>query len=444
MKPLPPKKPTWFAFVLAMYFLAPAALADVTIEFDKIPEAEFRVYEGGSYVASVESSDLKQPTLVHMYVAGPLGTVDSKEYLVESYTYEKESTHDFSWNGLINNQYLKAGKYELRFKSGGLYQDQKTALTHKFDLTDPFKITTNNDEGGENDQDDDDSDGDDEEDSGIDLDVESTEPVCAELRVDGKLYKFYEKLEAGAHKIEVEALIKEAKLEPGAHKWELYVDTEKCGGSEEEERVIASGQFDVEGAENDYSQFCGKFTDIQPNDPDCPAIGYVYSIGAMTGYPDGTFRKEKILQRDESAKISLKAFKLFVDSTDYCKGKSPYPDITLTGLEADWSAQYVCRGTETGMITGYEGGEDKGKFIPERLVNMAEFLALILRNLEDPMPSRETASYPNIPSGHWFSGFFKYAQTNSLLDVTDVKPTDGVSRVQVAKTLYKLHLLGKL
>ena len=449
MKPTFFKKPTLFALIFSIFFLTPITLADVMIEFNEEPQAEFKVYEGDNFTASVHLSDLNQPTLVHMYLVGPLGVNDVKEYLVESYTYPKEGDHTFSWNGLIDNKFLKAGSYELRFKSGGLYQDEKSALNHKFKLTDPFKVTVNEDSGtgssdGENAEDEANNGKDDDDVSGIGFEVESTEPICGELRVDGNFYKLYEKLENGEHKVDLKGLIEAAKLKAGPHEWKLYVDSLKCGGNADIEREIASGQFEVEGSETDYSIFCGEFTDIEPNDPDCPAIGYVYSIGAMTGYPDGTFRKQTTLLRDQLAKVSLKAFDLFVENADYCKGKDPYPDVTVSGPEADWSAQYVCRGTEQGMITGYKGGDEAGQFIPDRLVNVAEFLALILRNLDETMPSTDSSSYPGVPAGQWYSGFFKFANTNSLLDSVTVKPTDDVSRLGVAKVLYKLHLLNKL
>lgn len=459
MKPSKLKLQALFTLVLSAFFLVPMTLAAPLISFNPVPDAEFKVYEGTEYSAIVNVADIKQPTLVHMYVAGPVGALTAKEYLVQSHTYEEAGDDLFTWDGMIDGKYLPAGKYELRFKSGGLYLDDKSALIHKFNLTDPFQVIPTDDSGtGGTGTGDTGTGGTGTGDGGtggtgagagtgkegdnkdIEFNVTTTEPICAELRVDGIFYKFYEALKTGDQKVDIDELIAASKLAAGSHEWKLYADSLKCGGTAEKERVIASGQFTVAASETDYSVFCGQFSDIEPDDKDCPAIGYVYSIGAMTGYPDGTFRASKILQRDESAKISLKAFKLFVDGTDYCKGTSPYPDITLAGPEADWSAQYVCRGTQEGTITGYKGGEDAGKFIPDRLVNIAEFLALILRNLDETMPADSSSSYTNVPSGQWYSGFFKFAQTNSLIDLLDVAPTDDVSRREVAKILYKLHL----
>jgi len=418
--------------IFSTFFCSPFAWAAPQIEFSQAPEVEFKVYEQDSYSVLVGLSELKHPTLVHFYIANDEGS----EYLIESHTYETAGVYTFNWDGQYNGKALKAGDYELRLKSGGLYEDEKNALIFAFFLTDNFKITIDESPGEGYPED--------EQESDIQVTVQSEEPLCAELRVDGNAYQTYEALESGSHELDLDALIDSGELNVGFHEWGIYTNGLACGGSEESEQLVSSGQFEVIDAEPDYASLCGQFTDIEPSHPDCPAIGYVWSIGAMTGYPDGSFRPEKILQRDEVSKISLKAFDLFLDGEDYCQETSPFPDVQLAGDSAAWSAHYVCRGVTLGMITGYKGGEDAGKFIPARLVNIAEFLALILRNLEEPMPSVNNYSYINVPAGQWYSSFFKFAYDNTLLESANTSPTDDVPRLQVAKILYKLHQLGKL
>lgn len=185
---------------------------------------------------------------------------------------------------------------------------------------------------------------------------------------------------------------------------------------------------------------CAGYSDVGDNDADCAAIEYVQSIGAMTGNPNGTFAPNEVLQRDQVAKISLETFGLFNDSSDYCAGTAAFPDVPSSA----WSYQYICRGVDLGMITGYEAGDDAGFYRPARSVNRVEFLALILRNLSDTMPSNNTASYNDVPSGEWYSGYAKYAYDHSLFVGSNLQPTKFVTRREVAEALYELHNQGKI
>ncbi len=186
---------------------------------------------------------------------------------------------------------------------------------------------------------------------------------------------------------------------------------------------------------------CAGFKDVAADDPYCPAIKFVQSIGAMTGYANGDFGQDDALQRDQIAKISLTTFKKFGANSDYCLGKSPFPDVSLA---KDWSAQYVCRGVKLGMITGYASGTDAGYFRPARIVNTVEFLAFILRNLGESMPSDNSVSYDDVGTGLWFSGLAKYAYDHSLFAGNKLYPTKQMTRGEVARVLLKLHDLGKL
>ena len=190
----------------------------------------------------------------------------------------------------------------------------------------------------------------------------------------------------------------------------------------------------------DPSGQCAGYSDVPASHPSCDAIEYAQSIGAMTGNPDGTFAPNELLQRDQVAKISLETFGLFDDNMDYCNGTDPFPDVP----PAQWSYQYICRGVDVGMITGYEGGADAGFYRPARQVNRVEFLALILRNLSDTMPADSSTSYSDVEANQWFSGYARYSLDNDLFAGPNLMPTNGTKRVEVADVLYKLHNLGKI
>ncbi len=185
---------------------------------------------------------------------------------------------------------------------------------------------------------------------------------------------------------------------------------------------------------------CAGFGDIQSNDPNCAAITYMKSIGAMTGGPNGNFDQYGLLQRDQVAKIILQTFNKFNSQFDYCLSVNPFPDVT----ENNWSFQYICRGKSLGMITGYKTGVDAGYYRPARSVNRVEFLALLMRNLSDTMPDISSSSYSDVATGQWFSGYAKYSYDHSLFTGSRLYPTNFTTRLEVAQTIYKLHQLGKV
>ncbi len=181
---------------------------------------------------------------------------------------------------------------------------------------------------------------------------------------------------------------------------------------------------------------CGGFPDVQASD--CQVAEYVKSIGAMTGYSNGNFGPDNNLNRAEIAKIVEVTFKKFSESKDYCLGSNPFPDVTASL----WAFQYICRGQSLGMITGYLSGPDKGFYRPERNVNRAEFLALVLRNVSDSMPTG--TSYKDVASGEWYEKYAKFSYDKKLFSGSYLYPTQPTRRIEVARVLYRLHELGKI
>lgn len=183
---------------------------------------------------------------------------------------------------------------------------------------------------------------------------------------------------------------------------------------------------------------CAGFKDIGSTNTSCPAIQYVRSIGAMTGNPDGTFEPDELLQRDQIAKIVLKAFKQFDLTTNYCMGKAPFSDIS----SSSWALQYICRAKALGLITGYQEPGSIGLFKPAQPVTRAEFLAITLRNLK-PSTIR-AASYRDTDPTAWYAPYASYSKTSNLFSGENLYPHNFTTRREVAEILYKLHNSGKL
>lgn len=221
-------------------------------------------------------------------------------------------------------------------------------------------------------------------------------------------------------------------VEDGTYKVKVYISNTNGNDTE-----IVEVTVNVSGGAGGE---CAGYSDVPASHPSCDAIEYMQSIGAMTGNPDGTFAPDEYLQRDQVAKIVLETFDKFDAAEDYCGGEDPFPDVGPTA----WSYQYICRGVELGMITGYEAGADAGYYRPARSVNRVEFLALTLRNLSETMPGLNSTSYDDVLPNQWFSGYAKYSYDHSLFTGSNLYPSQFTKRVEVADVIYELHNQGKV
>ena len=87
---------------------------------------------------------------------------------------------------------------------------------------------------------------------------------------------------------------------------------------------------------------------------------------AISGYPDGTYRPKGLINRAEFLKIVFKAQ----------GGPSPVQGACFSDVPEDaWYAPFVCAASRRSIVNGYPDGS----FRPERTINIAEALKIILR-----------------------------------------------------------------
>ncbi len=94
------------------------------------------------------------------------------------------------------------------------------------------------------------------------------------------------------------------------------------------------------------------------------AIEFVYLRGVVDGYPDGTYKPDKQINRAEFTKIIVEAV-----YPGQATGSNCFPDV-----KEEWFAPYVCFAAEKGIIDGYPDGT----FRPADYVNYVESLKIIM------------------------------------------------------------------
>ncbi|MCC5647655.1 S-layer homology domain-containing protein [Nostoc sp. CHAB 5824] len=113
------------------------------------------------------------------------------------------------------------------------------------------------------------------------------------------------------------------------------------------------------------------FSDVQPNYWAQPFIRGLAARNIVTGYPDGTFRPEQPVDRDEFAAIIRKAFDQ--PPTRQIQSGAVYKDIPTNY----WATRPIEEAYQQGFMTGYAGGY----FRPNQSVSKVEAIVALNKGL---------------------------------------------------------------
>jgi hypothetical protein len=128
---------------------------------------------------------------------------------------------------------------------------------------------------------------------------------------------------------------------------------------------------------------------------DCEdAVNVLTELGVVQGYPDGSYKPDKVVTRAEMAVIVVSALGL----EDYAVGKAKFSDMA-----GHWSNGYVAYATSLGIIAGYPDGT----FKPDKTVSYDEAATMLVAALGYNADSLV---------GTWPANFVSKAKTLGILD----------------------------
>lgn len=167
------------------------------------------------------------------------------------------------------------------------------------------------------------------------------------------------------------------------------------------------------------------------SDTDIPwmksSIDSMVSIGAVTGYPDGKFRPDLRISREEFVTMVNKAFKL--TATD--------ESVDFTDVPSSlWSHSQIAAAKKAGYVSGYPDNT----FRPSSLVTRAEAAAMLgkLLDLKAENPSKSFTDAVTVP--HWsrtsVNGLTAKGIMNGYADRT-FGPAKYMTRAEAAVMLNK-------
>lgn len=180
------------------------------------------------------------------------------------------------------------------------------------------------------------------------------------------------------------------------------------------------------------SSYAQAFSDVGKNHPIYNASKYLEEHSIIKGFSDNTFRPTAKLTRAEAIKILLTAKKIPVKNFT----QSDFVDVN----EKDWHFNYINTALESKLITL----NTEKKFYPNRTINRAEFLKLLLETFKikfENYTPPATALYSDLTdNSQWFIKYFDFSKSLNLIppdQYSKIYPGNQVTRGEASEILYK-------
>ncbi|MFA9424235.1 MAG: S-layer homology domain-containing protein, partial [Sedimentibacter sp.] len=160
--------------------------------------------------------------------------------------------------------------------------------------------------------------------------------------------------------------------------------------------------------------YATSFPDISQNSYLEESVGVLSSYGIMQGYPDGTFKPDKIVTRAEMAKIVTVAAGFYEYSQNMT---SVYSD-----MKGHWAESYV----ELANVLNIVKGTTESTYAPDKFIKFAEAYTMIIRLLG--------YSDESLP-GEWPPNYFEKAKELNLFVNVDTS-VEFATRKDISMMLY--------
>ena len=138
------------------------------------------------------------------------------------------------------------------------------------------------------------------------------------------------------------------------------------------------------------------YSDTDPNAWYASYVGFLSELGVLSGYPDGTFRPDAQISREEFVTMVIKVDGLV-------NGATSFPDVPETNA----LKEYILASAEKGYVTGYPDGT----FAPMKSLTRAEAVTIMNKVLERAKTDGEM-KFTDVEAEHWAYDDIITASTN--------------------------------
>ena len=166
------------------------------------------------------------------------------------------------------------------------------------------------------------------------------------------------------------------------------------------------------------------------------AIESIKNLNIINGYADGTFKPFQEVNRAEALKMILNSANIIPKKGLF---DTTFPDVPLDS----WFAGYVMEGLTREIING----NADGTFAPNRTVNKAEFIKMLLKtyniNPDEYQLPQQIAI--DVKPEDWFASSMNYAKDKGIIyaDIQNkLTPEKNITRGESAEIIYKMYLLS--
>jgi len=164
-----------------------------------------------------------------------------------------------------------------------------------------------------------------------------------------------------------------------------------------------------------FTVFAESFSDVDEVNPDFQAVEFLRDAGIVSGYSDGTFGDDSLINRAEFLKIVMMAkdFSL-VD-------KDCYADVE----QGEWYTPYICGATEAGLVHGYMDGS----FKPAKYINFVEASKIVAKVFGEEQDGGGEV---------WYEGYVKFLEAKSAIPVAISGFSKYLTRGEMAEMVWRL------
>lgn len=176
----------------------------------------------------------------------------------------------------------------------------------------------------------------------------------------------------------------------------------------------------------------GLFVDVSVVHPHFEAISFLKNEGVIQGYPDGSFKPKNSVSRVEVLKFILEGTGAEIANTR----SLPFSDTE----NETWYSDYLQTAIYLGIVQGYPDGT----FKPERTVNKAEFLKMLVEAMDIEI-SEEIGYMPftDVKKDHWYAPYVQFAYQKNIIETSGklFNPQEEMTRENVAEAMYRVKVL---
>lgn len=176
--------------------------------------------------------------------------------------------------------------------------------------------------------------------------------------------------------------------------------------------IIAPSVLALSPVQSDY------YTDVMSGYRYFDAVEFVSGEGIVSGYPDGTYDPEKLLNRAELLKIVIEAE--YDDEFEAYSNSSCFDDVEA----GEWFTSYVCFAKDEGFVVGY----DDNTFRPSDYINLVEAVKI----------SMEVFDYEYLETDPWYKGPVDVAADGNFIPLDFISFDQFMDRGQMADLITRI------